>query len=157
MTFLRSLLYGSLFLWLWLWVLPFQVLDLRPALRGGIWAAVGIGVFAAGSALVVWCVMSFVTLGRGTPAPFDPPTRLVITGPYRWVRNPMYLGLFLLMLGEAVALRSLAMAVAALLVAGLAHAFVVGYEEPALERRFGGDYVAYTSRVLRWLPRRPGP
>lgn len=157
MALLRSLLYGSLFLWIWLWALPFQVLGLRPALHAGVWAVAGAVVFAAGAALVIWCVMGFVTLGRGTPAPFDPPTRLVVAGPYRWVRNPMYLGLFLLMLGEAAALHSVALAVSTLLVAAVAHAFVAGYEERALERHFGDDYAAYAARVRRWLPRRPRP
>ncbi|HSJ31813.1 MAG TPA: isoprenylcysteine carboxylmethyltransferase family protein, partial [Longimicrobiales bacterium] len=95
-------------------------------------------------------------IGRGTPAPMDPPKHLVETGPYRWVRNPMYLGLGLLLLGEAILLGSVRILVLIAVLFALLHAFITWYEEPALERKFGDDYRAYRKRVHRWIPRRPG-
>jgi protein-S-isoprenylcysteine O-methyltransferase Ste14 len=108
----------------------------------------------SGAALAVWCILSFAFLGRGTPAPFDPPRRLVLRGPYRYVRNPMYLGAALALAGAALFYRSgalLAYTGAFLLVM---HAFVVWYEEPTLRRTFGESYEAYRRQVRRWLPSR---
>jgi protein-S-isoprenylcysteine O-methyltransferase Ste14 len=106
-----------------------------------------------GLALLAWCVVIFASRGRGTLAPWDPPRRFVATGPYRVVRNPMYLGVGSVILGEAVAFGSWALAGYLLVVAALWHLFVVAYEEPALDLQFGAEYRAYKSRVPRWLPR----
>jgi protein-S-isoprenylcysteine O-methyltransferase Ste14 len=110
-----------------------------------------------GGALAVWCIVTFAFAGKGTPAPFDPPRKLVVAGPYRFVRNPMYLGAALALGGAAVVYRSppLLGYVALFLLA--AHLFVVGYEEPKLARLFGEQYGAYRARVRRWLPRRSRP
>ncbi len=96
-------------------------------------------------------VSQFVQLGRGTPAPFDPPREFVVTGPYRWSRNPMYLLYVLTMLGEAWAFASPALVLYATAFFGLAHLFVVKVEEPDLCRRFDETYAAYTARVPRWM------
>ena len=115
----------------------------------------GLVVAVAGAALCAWCVALFVTRGRGTPAPFDPPLEFVAVGPYRWVRNPMYLGGFGVLLGAGLVLRSpsiVALAGAFLL---LFHLFVVLYEEHALAARFGDPYQRYRAQVHRWLPSRP--
>jgi protein-S-isoprenylcysteine O-methyltransferase Ste14 len=92
-------------------------------------------------------------VGKGTPAPFDPPRRLVIRGPYRYLRNPMYLGAALALLGAALFYRSLPLLgyVGGFLL--VTHGFVVWYEEPTLGRLFGAEYQAYRTRVRRWLPR----
>jgi protein-S-isoprenylcysteine O-methyltransferase Ste14 len=96
------------------------------------------------------CILTFVFEGRGTPAPFDPPRRLVAKGPYAVLRNPMYLGGALAMGGAAVFYQSLALLgyVAAFLI--VTHLFVVGYEEPTLRRTFGRDYEIYCQQVRRW-------
>ncbi len=116
---------------------------------------VAVPVIAAGAALYGWCVWNFAAVGRGTPGPWDAPSRVVATGPYRWVRNPIYIGALLVVLGEAWLFMSLALLVYAGIMAVCFHLFVVGYEERALGRRFGGTYQEYRQAVPRWIPRRP--
>ena len=112
-------------------------------------------LIAAGIALYFWCLWQFATTGRGTPGPWDPPRRFVAAGPYRYVRNPMYISAALVIGGEAVLFMSLALAVYFAVFALVVHTFVVLYEEPALRRLFGGEYETYLSAVPRWLPRLP--
>ena len=110
---------------------------------------------AFGLALAIWCVVEFATRGRGTPAPWDAPSRFVASGPYRVVRNPMYLGGAAVVLGEAIAFGSVPLFVYLIALVTVWHLFVVLYEEPTLARRFGGEYSAYRARVHRWIPRLP--
>ena len=107
----------------------------------------------AGLALAAWTATLFVTLGGGTPAPWDPPARLVIRGPYRHVRNPMISGVGLVLLAEALLLQSWPIAIwLALFLVGNAAWFPL-VEEPGLERRFGSAYTEYRRHVPRWIPR----
>jgi len=108
-----------------------------------------------GSLLALLCVVVFLTSGRGTPAPFDPPRELVAAGPYRYVRNPMYVGGIATLLGADLALSSPAILVLAFAAFAIVHLFVVFYEEPALARMFGDDYARYRASVSRWLIRLP--
>ncbi len=124
----------------------------RPAAIGLLEIA-GILLGIAGGLLAVWCILTFALVGKGTPAPFDPPRRLVVSGPYRHLRNPMYLGAVLALLGAALFYRSGALLIYAAMFLLATHLFVVGYEEPTLRRLFGSEYVAYRARVRRWLPR----
>jgi protein-S-isoprenylcysteine O-methyltransferase Ste14 len=152
----RALVYGTLFVGLLLLVVPAQVLSwagvARPAGFGPVQLA-GVLAGVAGAVLAMACVLTFVVQGRGTPAPFDPPRRLVTGGPYRFVRNPMYSGALLVIAGAALAYGAVALLAYGALFALGAHAFVVGYEEPALRRSFGGAYADYCRRVRRWRPR----
>jgi protein-S-isoprenylcysteine O-methyltransferase Ste14 len=153
----RAMAYATLFVGLLLIYLPARVLAwsgiLRPAPIG--WAQIaGFTLAAAGAAIALWCVAAFVWIGKGTPAPFDPPRRLVMRGPYRWVRNPMYLGAATALAGAALFYQALPLAVFVGLFLLIAHLFVVLYEEPTLRRSFGPEYEAYTHSVRRWLPRR---
>lgn len=119
----------------------------------GIAQVAGVVVGASGAVLALWCIITFIVAGRGTPAPFDPPRRLVTVGPYRLVRNPMYLGAALALAGAALFYQSWALlgyCAAFLLVMRL---FIV-YEEAALRSTFGDQYVQYCERVNRWSPRR---
>ncbi len=152
----RTLAYATLFIGFLLVYLPSRVLAwtgvLRPAAMGAAQLA-GMVVVTAGGALALWCVGTFVRIGKGTPAPFDPPRRLVVRGPYRWVRNPMYLGGGLALAGAALFYRSLfllAYGGVFVLAFGL---FVLFYEEPTLRKKFGAEYEAYCRHVPRWLPR----
>ena len=117
------------------------------------WPAVA--VIAAGVLLYLWCLWVFAVVGRGTPGPWDPPRRFVAVGPYRWVRNPIYLAGMLIVLGEAWLFLSAAL----LLYAGVAavgfQLLVIGYEEPTLRAQFGEQYETYRRTVPRWIPRRP--
>jgi protein-S-isoprenylcysteine O-methyltransferase Ste14 len=112
-------------------------------------------VIAAGAALYVWCVWNFAAVGRGTPGLWDAPRRVVAVGPYRWVRNPIYIGALLVVLGEAWLFLSPPLLAYAGAMAICFHLFVVGYEEPTLRRRFGGEYRRYQRTVPRWIPRPP--
>ena len=112
-------------------------------------------LLALGGSIYAWCVWDFATFGRGTPAPIDAPTRLVVRGLYRYSRNPMYVGVLAVILNWAVRYRAVGVALYALSVALCFQGFVVFYEEPHLRRVFGTDYEAYRARVGRWLPRRP--
>jgi protein-S-isoprenylcysteine O-methyltransferase Ste14 len=95
----------------------------------------------------------FALHGRGTPAPIAPTKRLVIEGLHRHVRNPMYLGVLLIILGQAILFRSVATAVYAAAFWLVAHVFVLFYEEPTLSKQFGAEYDAYRAQVPRWFPR----
>jgi len=121
---------------------------------------VGLCAMAAGATLMLACLAEFVTSGRGTPAPMDPPRALVVRGPYRFVRNPMYLGMVLTLLGELALAFSRGLAVYIVSWFAIIHLVVVFYEEPTLRRKFGADYERYTRDVGRWWPRfrrRPAP
>ena len=97
----------------------------------------------------------FVTRGRGTPAPIAAPKRLVVTGFYRWVRNPMYVAIILVVVGEALVFRSAALLLYAAVLWITFHLFVLLYEEPHLRGRFGPPYEEYVRSVPRWVPRPP--
>ena len=108
-----------------------------------------------GVGLYLWCAGAFTFIGKGTPAPIDAPKVLVVEGPYRWVRNPMYIAVLSVVIGEAILFRSFLLVGYALLVAGVVHLFVVFVEEPSLRRQFGASYQAYLRTVSRWLPHFP--
>jgi protein-S-isoprenylcysteine O-methyltransferase Ste14 len=113
-----------------------------------------VALSAAGLALVAWTVSLFFVVGRGTLAPWDPPQRLVLRGPYRYVRNPMITGVVVLVLGEAALWGAVPVAVWAGAVWLLNAIYIPAFEEPQLAARFGADYAAYCAHVPRWLPRR---
>ncbi|HUK22479.1 MAG TPA: methyltransferase [Gemmatimonadales bacterium] len=110
--------------------------------------------FLLGVALYSWCVWNFATIGRGTPAPIDPPRELVARGPYRYVRNPMYLAVLCVIAGWVMLARSRDVAAYGILVALAMHTFVVVVEERQLQRRFGAAYDTYRRKVRRWIPGR---
>jgi protein-S-isoprenylcysteine O-methyltransferase Ste14 len=114
-----------------------------------------LGLFGilAGAVLLVACIWEFARTGRGTLSPVDPPRVLVVRGLYRYVRNPMYLSVTMLVLGEALLAGSAGLAIYWLVWFASANVFVMAYEEPALRRRFGVDYERYAQAVRRWLPR----
>jgi protein-S-isoprenylcysteine O-methyltransferase Ste14 len=154
-TLVRAATYATFFIGLVLVFGPARVLAWAglagPAVIG-LPQVAGMLVAAAGAGLAVWCVLAFALIGRGTPAPFDPPRRLVVAGPYRAVRNPMYLGATLALAGAALFYGSYALLAYAAIFLLLTHVFVVSYEEPTLRRAFGQEYEAYCRRVRRWRP-----
>jgi protein-S-isoprenylcysteine O-methyltransferase Ste14 len=113
----------------------------------------GIALMLVGAPLFVGFLARFVVEGRGTPAPVAPTERLVVGGPFRWSRNPGYIGVVSLVLGQALLFGSFATLVYAVILALGFHTFVVLYEEPTLRSRFGAEYEAYCRDVPRWLPR----
>ena len=111
-------------------------------------------VFLGGS-VVIWCVRDFYSIGKGTLAPWDPPKKLVIIGLYRLVRNPMYVGVIGWVAGCSLLTGSPVLAAYTGLLAIVFHLRVIFYEEPALARQFGNDWIQYRSTVNRWLPKLP--
>jgi protein-S-isoprenylcysteine O-methyltransferase Ste14 len=120
---------------------------------GGVGGAAGASIFCIGLALYLRCAWDFATVGRGTPAIVDPPRELVVTGLYRYLRNPMYLGVLFMAFGEAALSGSLRLLRYSILLLAVFHVFVVLYEEPNLRARFGDSYLRYCAGVRRWLPR----
>jgi protein-S-isoprenylcysteine O-methyltransferase Ste14 len=140
-------------------LIPSGLLVLRPATlpaasMGQVATALlGATLIVMGAALVAHCIGLFVRLGRGTLAPWDPTCELVSAGAYRFSRNPMKAGLFLVLAGEALLTQSTAVAAwfACFVVVNVV--YIRWHEEPGLERRFGERYRAYRARVPRWWPR----
>src|SRR5881628_2809069 len=151
----RALTYATLFIGLLLVFVPDRILApagiVRPATMG-LLQILAMLIIVAGAALAIACVLTFAFVGRGTPAPFDPPRTLVIAGPYRWVRNPMYIGAGTALVGTALFYQSAALAGYALLFLLITHLFVLFYEEPHLRRVFGQPYEDYLRTVRRWIP-----
>jgi len=116
----------------------------------------GFVLFLCGAAIYFRCAWEFAVRGLGTPAPIAPTRFLVTTALHRYVRNPMYLGVALAILGEAVIFRSVHVAEYAAVMLLTAHVFVVLYEEPTLQRQFGTSYEDYRKNVPRWVPRVSG-
>jgi protein-S-isoprenylcysteine O-methyltransferase Ste14 len=154
---LRGVLYASLFVLLWSWLaISVQRYDRSlPFVIPGWLRPLGFVIAILGALVALWCIATFVTRGQGTPAPFDPPRVFVATGPYRFVRNPMYIGGFGVIVGAALIMGSPAMLLLALAFLAITHAFVLLYEEPTLEDSFGSSHLHYKATVRRWLPGRP--
>ena len=153
-TIIRTLIFTIFVPGFWTALMPYWLLPrgARPDVRGT--GAAGWLLMAAGIALYFACAFwGFAVRGKGTPLPLDPPKKLVVEGPYRVVRNPMYWGVGSVVLGEAAVFQSVMLAeLAAVLAVGVI-VFVLLVEEPTLRRKFGAEYEEYCRRVPRWLPR----
>jgi protein-S-isoprenylcysteine O-methyltransferase Ste14 len=152
---LRSVIYMTGFLLFFGWIaLEVRAFDQRFGLSLPAAAEMpGAILVILGAILVLACAGVFISRGRGTPAIFDAPRAFVASGPYRYVRNPMYIGGLILLIGFGFYERSISILVLALLLFALVHLFVLFYEEPTLIRRFGGSYQEYRRAVRRWIPR----
>ncbi|MES1245690.1 MAG: isoprenylcysteine carboxylmethyltransferase family protein [Acidobacteriota bacterium] len=151
----RGIVYGSAFVFLWAWVasavrrydasLP---VSMPSALR-----ALGFVLACVGGVIAASCIAVFASRGEGTPFPLDAPRKFVATGPYRYVRNPMYVGAILVLIGAGFAVLSPSIVLLGFAFWGLMHLLVLVYEEPVLTAKFGDDYTRYRKEVNRWLPR----
>jgi len=126
----------------------------RPSGGVGVLDVVGVALVLAGAAVVVTCFVRFVREGRGTPAPVAPTETLVVGGLYRYLRNPMYVGVASAIAGQALLFRSLGVTVWLALFLFAVVSFVKGYEEPQLAEQFGASYQRYRREVPGWWPRR---
>jgi protein-S-isoprenylcysteine O-methyltransferase Ste14 len=152
--FIRTIIFTILVPGFWTVVMPYWLLPrgARPNLQDA--GAGGWFFIAMGIALYLACAFwGFALRGKGTPAIFDPPKKLVEEGPYRIVRNPMYWSVALVMLGEGLVFHSLTLVELAAAFFVAANLFVLFYEEPHLKRVFDVQYEEYCRRVPRWLPR----
>ena len=154
---IRALIYSAAFIYFWSytawWVRRYDA-SLGVSLPA--WLLIpGVVLVVFGVAIALSCIITFVMRGRGTPAPFDAPRELVAAGPYRWVRNPMYLGAGLVIVGYAFYVHSVSVLLLAAAMWIAVHLFVYFYEEPTLRAKFNGSYENYCREVARWLPRPP--
>jgi protein-S-isoprenylcysteine O-methyltransferase Ste14 len=115
---------------------------------------IGAMLVASGTALLIACIWEFARSGRGTLSPVDPPRELVVQGLYRYVRNPMYLSVTTILLGEILLTKSVALLVYWAIWFAIVNLFVMGYEEPWLRKQFGESYEKYARSVGRWIPGR---
>lgn len=151
---LRSILWTLLLPGLFAGYLPwrfFGLAQVQPDLRNPV-HILALLMIGAGAALLLTCIWEFARSGRGTLAPVDPPRELVVRGLYRYVRNPMYLSVTMIVLGEVLLTGSRGLFVYWAIWFVAVNLFVIGYEEPTLRRRFGESYERYTREVGRWLP-----
>ncbi len=140
---------GSGAVWIPWWILTHDGSIPDPKQRAGLI------LIAIGAALYLSCLWAFARVGRGTPGPWDAPRHLVAVGPYRLVRNPIYISALLIVVGEAWLFLSVRLLVYAIAVAIGFHLFVIGYEEPTLRHSFSGAYTEYLRTVPRWMPHLP--
>jgi len=153
LTALKSLLFlivapGILALYI-----PLTFLRTGPHLETGFFSYLSIPLWLIGGLTLLWCFWDFTFKGRGTPAPIDPPKELVASGLYRLVRNPMYVGIQLVLAGHFVYFGYWVILAYAAFFFLATHLFVTLYEEPDLRRRFGAGYEDYLKKVPRWIPR----
>jgi protein-S-isoprenylcysteine O-methyltransferase Ste14 len=119
----------------------------------GMWNWIAVPFWLVGIATLVWCAADFVRKGRGTPLPLDPPKELVVNGLYRYVRNPMYVGVLFIQIGTIVWFGTLAQAIYWFFLFIGFNLFIRANEEPTLRKTFGMAYEEYYRKVPRWLPR----
>ena len=124
-----------------------------PLFNIGAFRYFGLVPIVAGCIIYLWCSLSFVFSGKGTPIHAMPPKELVVKGLYRFVRNPMYIAGLLVLAGEVLLFQSKGVFIYLLVMFGVFHFFVLGREEPRLEKRFGESYKRYRKSVRRWIPR----
>ena len=141
---------GGLIPW---WLTGWQADALEPSWLWLPLRLVGVLLVVAGAGVLVLAFTRFVAEGAGTPAPVAPTEHLVVGGLYRHVRNPMYVAVLAVVVGQALILGRLVLVLWAALAGAAMVAFVRGYEEPALTQKYGDDYVAYRRAVPGWWPR----
>ena len=153
MTALKSLFFLILVPGVFVILIPLAWLRAGPQVETGLLAWLAIPLWLVGWTVIIWCFRDFLVKGRGTPAPFDPPKDLVATGPYRYVRNPMYVGVELALVGNFLWFGYWWMLAYAVFLFATFHLFILVYEEPTLRGKFGASYEAYLTEVPRWIPR----
>ncbi len=153
MTIYISLLYLIVEAGLFALYIPLTFFRTGPRIETGVLSFLAIPLWLIGSTIVLWSFRDLTFKGRGTPLPTDPPKELVITGPYRYVRNPIYVGVVLIYIGYFSWFGYWAILIYAVLAFIGAHSFVVLYEEPTLKGKFGASYEEYLKNVPRWVPK----
>jgi protein-S-isoprenylcysteine O-methyltransferase Ste14 len=151
----RAVIYAAGFI-AFFWWLAINIKRLDQDIGGDLpnWTEIpGIILMIAGAILGLACLVVFVVRGRGTAAPFDPPREFVAVGPYKLVRNAMYVGGLGVLFGFALYLHSLSVLGFSAIISFVLHLFVLFFEEPDLEMRFGASYRDYKNSVNRWIPR----
>jgi protein-S-isoprenylcysteine O-methyltransferase Ste14 len=153
MTALKSLLFLVVAPGMVAGYIPLAFLRSGPQIETRVFAYLAFPLWLIGSIILLWSFWNFLIQGRGTPAPIDPPKVLVATGFYRYVRNPMYVGVLAMIIGHFLWFGYWNLLIYALVVFVGFNTFVTYYEEPTLKRKFGVAYEEYLKRVPRWIPR----
>ena len=153
MTALGSILFFILAPGMVAGFIPLALLRTGTRIQIGFLSYLAFPLWIVGTVILVWCFWDFLAKGKGTPAPIDTPRELVVTGLYRYVRNPMYVGVLLVIIGHFLWFGFWNLLIYAVLVFLAFNAFVIFYEEPNLRQRFGAAYEEYRKRVPRWIPR----
>lgn len=135
--------------------IPLALLRQGLQIETGILACLAFPLWLVGWCILLWSFWNFLREGRGTPAPVDAPKELVTVGFYRYMRNPMYAGIVLILTGYFLWFGYWSLLIYTLIVFGIVHLFITLYEEPALKRKFGSSYEEYLRQVPRWVPRQP--
>lgn len=153
MTALKSLLFLIIAPGTIAGYIPLALLRQGPQIETGIFAYLAFPLWGIGGIVLLWSFWNFLNEGHGTPAPIDPPKELVVAGFYRYVRNPMYVGILAAILGHFLWFGYWSLLIYALVVFIAVNTFVTYYEEPTLKRKFGTAYEDYLRKVPRWIPR----
>ena len=133
--------------------IPLALLRRGSQIETGVLAYLAFPLWLVGGIILLWSFWNFLVQGRGTPAPIDPPKELVAVGFYRYVRNPMYVGVLAIIIGHFLWFGYWNLLVYAVIVFLAFNTFVTYYEEPTLKRKFGKSYEDYIRKVPRWIPR----
>ncbi len=153
MSILISILYLVIEAGVFALYIPLTLLRNGSRIETGIFSFLAIPLWLMGSVIILRCFWDFTFRGRGTPLPADPPKELVVTGFYRYVRNPIYIGAFLIFLAHFLWFGYWNLLLYAVLSFIGVHLFIISYEEPNLKRKFGTAYEEYLKHVPRWIPR----
>ena len=153
MTALRSLLFLVVAPGMVAGYIPLALLRNGPQVETELFAYLAFPLWGIGGVILLWSFWNFLVQGRGTPAPIDPPKELVATGFYRYVRNPMYVGVLAMIVGHFLWFGYWNLFIYAIIVFFAFNTFVAYYEEPTLKRKFGAAYEDYLKKVQRWIPR----
>lgn len=153
MTAYKSLIYLIVEAGLFALYIPLTYLRTGPRIEIGVIAFLAIPLWLIGGWMVLRCFWDFTFKGRGTPLPMDPPKALVVTGLYRYVRNPIYVGVLSIFLGHFLWFGYWALLLYTVFAFIGVHWFIVLYEEPTLKKKFGTDYEEYLKKVPRWIPK----
>ena len=153
MTALKSLFFLIFVPGLFVGYIPLAFLLTGSYIVTGILFYLALPLWLIGGVVVVWCFWDFLTKGDGTPAPFDPPKELVVSGLYNYVRNPMYIGVLLMLIAHFLWFGYWSLLIYTGFFFLAFHLFVLNYEEPTLKKKFGRSYTNYMKRVPRWIPK----
>lgn len=153
MTALKSLLFLVIAPGMVAGYIPLVLLRRGAFIDRGIFAWLAIPAWLIGMVILLWSFWNFLKQGRGTPAPVDPPKELVAVGFYRYTRNPMYVGVLLMLAGHFLWFGFWNLLIYAVIIFFAFNTFIAYYEEPTLKRKFGTAYEEYCQRVPRWLLR----
>jgi len=152
-TALKSLFFLIFVPGLFVGYIPLAFLLTGSYIVTGILFYLALPLWLIGGVVVVWCFWDFLTKGDGTPAPFDPPKELVVSGLYNYVRNPMYIGVLLMLVAHFLWFGYWSLLIYTGFFFLAFHLFVLNYEEPTLKKKFGRSYTNYMKRVPRWIPK----